>query len=208
RRCDEKCCQRAHPFTAFKTGLADRTAGEQPIQPLEVLDVGSKVIQKHHIKQNTQDLRQRRIALVAGFFRMLETFAAHADCQKSLCPQAYDWAERLLKAHAAIPEKSRSPRCLKSYRAEDQWNSGRRTNMLDGNLCRQGHPPASVPHRVAFLALNEEIDVPCVVVSRRNGQGEKMPALDILLDSAAIYVRAEKVTQGSGVQERMGVTSS
>src|ERR1035438_4585229 len=200
RRCDEKCCQRTHPFTAVNTGLVDRTAAEQLIQPLEVLDVGSKVIQKHNIKQNTQHLRQRRIALVPGFFRMLETLAANADRQKSLCSQPYDRAERLLKAHAAIPEKCRSVRCLKPYRAEDQRNSSRRANMLDSNLCRKGHPPASVPDRVAFLTLNEEIAVPCVVVSRRNGHSEEMAALDILLDSAAIYVLAEKVTQGSRVQ--------
>src|ERR1039458_2415140 len=86
---------------------------------------------------------------------MLETFATHADGQKFLCPQADDRAERLLKAHAAIPEKSHSPRCLKSYRAEDQWDSGRRANVLDSNLCRQGNPPASVPHGVAFLALKD-----------------------------------------------------
>ena len=188
-----------HPFTAFNTCLAERTAAEQLIQPLEVLDVGSQVIQKHNIKKNTQDLRQRRMSLISGFFWMLEMLAANTDRQKSLCPQAYDRAKRLLKAHATIPEKGRSQRCSKSYRAEDQWNGGRRTNMLDSNLCRKGHPPASVPHRVALLALNEQITVSCVVVSRRNGQGEEISTLDIFLDSFAIYVFAEKVIQGSRV---------
>ena len=171
-----------HLFTAFNVWLADPAAAEQLIQPFEMLDVGSEMIQEHHIKKNTQNLRQRRIFLIGSIFlRMLEAFAANTDRQKSLCPQAYDRAERLLQTHATVPEKRRSLRCLKRYRSEDQWDGGRRADMLDRYLGRKCHPPASVPRGVSLLALYEQITQPGIVVSSRNGQGKEMPALDIAL---------------------------
>jgi len=90
--------------------------GEQLIQALKVLDVSGKMIQKHNVKENPHDLRQGRIFLIGGFFLMFEIFAADTDRQNPLRTQAYDRAERLLKAHTAIPEKGRSLGCFESHR--------------------------------------------------------------------------------------------
>src|ERR1022692_1024704 len=58
--------------------------------------------------------------------------------------------------------------------------------MFDRDLGRQGYTAASVPHGVAPLPLNEQIALPRAVVSRGNGKGVEMPALDIVLDSLAV----------------------
>ena len=46
-----------HLFASLNTSLADVAVTEQLIQPLKVLDVSSKVIQEHDIKENSHDLR-------------------------------------------------------------------------------------------------------------------------------------------------------
>ena len=92
----------------------------------------------------------------AGLLMFL-IFTANTDGENLFCPQPYDRAERLLQAQTSVAEKGRSFGCFEPYRLKDQRNGGRRANMIDRDLCRQRHPAASVPHRVAFGALNEEV---------------------------------------------------
>ncbi|MBZ5690129.1 MAG: hypothetical protein LAP86_34540 [Acidobacteriia bacterium] len=79
---------------------------EPLIQSLKVLDVSGKMVQEHHIEDYSHDLRERRISLISGLFVMFEVLTADTDRENLLCPQANDRAERLLKAHTAITEKS------------------------------------------------------------------------------------------------------
>ena len=69
--------------------------------------------------------------------------------------------------------------------------------MIDRNLGRERHSPASIPHRVTSLALNEEIAFPGVVVRRGNRERVEVSASDVVLDSVAIEVFLEEVPQGS-----------
>ena len=117
---------------------------------------------------------------------MFEIFAAYTNRENPSCSQADNWAERLLKAQTTIAKKSRSSRCFEYYWREDQWDSSRRTNMIDGDLRSKRHSPASVPHRVTFSALNEEVTLPGVVVRRGDCEGVDIPTLDIVLDALAM----------------------
>src|SRR5579871_527813 len=87
----------------------DVPIAEPLIQAFKVLDVSSKMVQEHHIEENSHDLRERRISLISGLSVMFEVFAADTDRENFLRPHADDRAERLLKAHAAITEESRLP---------------------------------------------------------------------------------------------------
>ena len=58
--------------------------------------------------------------------------------------------------------------------------------MIDGDPCSKRHSPASVPHRVAFSALNKEVTLPGVVVRRGDCEGVDIPTLDIVLDALAM----------------------
>src|SRR5271166_257255 len=80
--------------------------------------------------------------------------------------------------------------------------------MIDCDLGRQSHPPAAVPHGVPFCALNEQIAFSGVVVCRRNGQGIKMPAFNVFLDTVAVEMGMEEVPQRSSIQKRPGVPAS
>ena len=144
-------------FTSLKTILADVALSEQLVQPLEVFDIGSQMVEEHHVKEDSHDLRQRRVLLIGGVCLMLLVFTANPDGENLSRPQPYDRAERLLQAQTSVAEKSRSFSRLESYRLKHQRNGGRGANMIDGDLGRQGHSAASVPHRVAFGALNEEV---------------------------------------------------
>ncbi len=166
------------------------------------------MVQEHDIEQNAHDLRQRRVFLVRSFFLMLQTFAADTDGKHLLCSQTDDRTERLLQAQTTVAKERRAARGFQSYRLKDQRNGRRRANVVHGDLGRQGHAPAPVPHGMALRALNEEIAFARVVVGRRNGERVKMAALDIVLDPAAIEVGPEKVPQGSRIQQRPGVASS
>src|SRR5208283_1102432 len=157
RRCNEKCLQRPHPFTSFRTRLADVALAQQLIQPLQVLDVSSQVVQKHNVKENSHHLRERRVFIIRGFFLMFEIFAANTNREDLCRTQANNRAQRLLQADTTVTEKCRSSRCSKPYRLKDQRNGRRSANMVDGYFCRQGHPPSSVPHRMALRSLDEEI---------------------------------------------------
>jgi len=130
---------------------------------------------------------------------MFEVFAADTDGENPVCPEAYDRAERLLEAYTTVTEKSRTSGYFESYRLKDQGNSRRRANMIDRNLGGKCHPPASVPHRVAFPSLNEKIALPRVIVGGGNGESVEMPTLDIVLDSIAIEVSVEIAPQRRGV---------
>ena len=130
---------------------------------------------------------------------MFEIFAAYTDRENPFRPEAYDRAEWLLEAHATVAEKSRSPGYFESYRLKDQGNSRRRADMFDSNLGGKCHPPASVPHRVAFPSLNEKIAFPRVIVGGGDGESVEMPTPDIVLDSIAIEVFPEIAPQRRGV---------
>jgi hypothetical protein len=61
---------------------------KQLIQPLRMLDVGSKAIQEHNIKEDAHDFRQRRIRVVRGFILVFEIVGADAHRQDLLRAQA------------------------------------------------------------------------------------------------------------------------
>src|SRR5689334_17905065 len=97
---------------------------------------------------------------------MFAIFAADSDRHNSLCAQTYDRAKRLLQAYTTVPEKCRSFRSFEFYRLKHQRDGGRCENMIDGNFGRKGNPAASVPHRVPFLSLQEQVTLAGVIVCR------------------------------------------
>src|SRR5271165_5111407 len=98
-----------------------------------MLDVSSKVVQEHNIKENSHYLRQRRISVIGRFLLVLQIVAADTDRENLLRPQPYDRAERLLKTQTSIAEEGRPSGGFESHRLKDQGYRSRRANVVDGN---------------------------------------------------------------------------
>jgi hypothetical protein len=162
------------------------TVSEHLIQPLQMFDVRGEVVQKHDIKKHSQHLRERRVILISSLFLMFQVFTTSTDGENPICSQPYDRAQRLLQAHTPIAEKRSSACGSKPYWLKYQRNGRRRADVLDRDLCRQSHPPAPVPHGVAFGALNEQIAFPGVVIRGGNGERVQMSAPDVVLDPVTI----------------------
>ena len=64
RWCDLQHRQRPHLLAPLDPACLISAAAHQLIQPFQMLDVRSQVVEEHHVEQNSHDLRQRRIFLV------------------------------------------------------------------------------------------------------------------------------------------------
>src|ERR1035438_9233255 len=178
---------------SFNSKLMDVAIVEQLIQMFKVLDVSCEMVQKHNVQENPQNLRERRVSLICGFFLTFSISTADADRENLLRPQADHRAERLLQAQTTITEEGGPTRGFEFYRLENHRNSRGRANVVDRDLRRNRHQPDPLPHRMALLALNEEIAPSRVVVGRGNRESVEVPALDVFLDPVAVEVPSEKM---------------
>ena len=95
----------------------------------------------------------------SGLFVMFEILAADTDRENLLCSQANDRAERLLKAHTAITEKSRSQR--RDFSSRTGWKI--KGIAADAQMWSTVILVATVTSRTRFhigwpfFPLNEEI---------------------------------------------------
>ena len=159
----------------------------------KVLEVSCQMVQKHNVEKNSHHLRDGRVSLIRGFLLTFFISAADTDRENLLCPQADHRAERLLQARTTIAEEGRPTRSFEFYGLENHRNRRGRANVIDRDLRGHRHQPDPLPHRMTFLALDEEIASSRVVVGRGNRERVEVPMLDVFLDPVAVKVLIEKM---------------
>ncbi len=117
----------------------------------------------------------------------VQGFGRARRCQRlALAPRRITGLSGCCSRNTTVAEECRSARCLEPHRLKDQRNRRRRANVVGGDLRRQRHPPAAIPHGMALHSLNEQVALARVVIGRRNGERVKMSALDVFLDPVAV----------------------
>ena len=118
---------------------------EQLIQPLQMFDVSGQMIQKHHIEQNSRPLVTAKGRSGRQLLPDVRDFRSGRRWPRS-CPLPV--VSTGLRGCCSLTQPSpKNARALSAvlqlYRLKHQRNRGRRANMFDGDLRRQGHSPAS-----------------------------------------------------------------